>query len=415
MTKFFWTALCFALIMACQPAAETEEKEITPAEGKWRAAISLNDSVDMPFTFSLQSGDDSNFTFTIFNGEERVEALANWQGDSLKVFMPVFANYLLLTAAKEEMKGYYINPDADNYRLPFVAHYGDSLRFESGEKNCCDINEKWRVRFSPNSADSSDGIAYFEQDGNKISGTIMTETGDYRYLEGVLSGNTLRLSTFDGAHLFYFESDIVDGQEMRGRFYSGRSFMEEWVAWRDSDFELADPDTLTYLNEGFETVDFRFPNLIGDTIALSDSRFEGKPVIIQVMGSWCPNCMDESRYLREIYSSYHHEGLEIVGLTFERARDKTTAKKRALKMVDDLKLPYPVLMAGYTRQDRAADKLPMLNHIMSYPTTIYLNKEHQVVKIHTGFSGPGTPVYEDYTASNKIFIEKLLASDRDQS
>jgi len=125
--------------------------------------------------------------------------------------------------------------------------------------------------------------------------------------------------------------------------------------------------------------------------------------------------MDESRYLKDIYRQYHHEGLEIVGLTFERARNKATAKKRAQKMVDDLELPYPVLMAGYTREDKAAEALPMLNHVMSYPTAIYLDKDHQVVKIHTGFSGPGTPVYEKYTAENKAFIEDLVNGQASES
>jgi len=50
----------------------------------------------------------------------------------------------------------------------------------------------------------------------------------------------------------------------------------------------------------------------------------------------------------------------------------------------------------------------MLNHVMSYPTSIYLNREHQVVKIHTGFSGPGTPLYEDFVAENDVFLQTLI-------
>ena len=153
---------------------------------------------------------------------------------------------------------------------------------------------------------------------------------------------------------------------------------------------------------------FSFPNLKGDTINLKDPKFAGKPVIVQIMGSWCPNCLDESLYLKEQYEQYHKDGLEIIGLTFERARDYETALKRATKMERDLALPYPILLAGATRDDKAAELLPMLNHIMSYPTSIYLNKDHAVVKIHTGFSGPGTPVYEDFVAENDKFIQSLI-------
>jgi thiol-disulfide isomerase/thioredoxin len=126
------------------------------------------------------------------------------------------------------------------------------------------------------------------------------------------------------------------------------------------------------------------------------------------MGSWCPNCLDESLYLKDQFEKYHEQGLEVVGLTFERARNYETALKRAKKMERDLKLPYPILLAGATRKDNAAELLPMLNHIMSYPTSIYLNKNHKVVKIHTGFAGPGTPLYEDFLAENDKFIQALI-------
>lgn len=379
-----------------------------PESGTWRGSISLNDSIDLPFIFEWKTK-DSLYSMSIRNGEERIEVKDITKiGDSLKIQMPVFANYIIAAKGNNKMEGYFVKPDAKNYRLPFSASFGDSARFESVTENCCDINNKWRVEFSPGTEEQDDAIAYFEQEGSRVEGTVMTPTGDYRYLDGVLSGNKMKLSTFDGAFLYYFESKVEGGQEMEGRFYSGRSHMEPWRAYRDEDFELPDADTLTWLREGYDSLSFSFPDLSGDSLSLSDQRFEDKPVIVQIMGSWCPNCMDETRYLKQVYDRYHNEGLEIVGLTFERARDRKTALLRAQKMKDDLQIPYPVLLAGATRDDNAAEALPMLNHIMSYPTTIYLNRDHEVVKIHTGFNGPGTPVYEKFVAENKSTIERLV-------
>ncbi len=118
--------------------------------------------------------------------------------------------------------------------------------------------------------------------------------------------------------------------------------------------------------------------------------------------------MDESRYLKSIYDKYQSEGLEIISLAFERMEDEKTAFKRIEKLKNDLELPYQILLAGKSNKKEAAKALPMLNHILSFPTAIYLNKKHEIVKIHTGFAGPGTPVYDDYVKKNKLFLEQLL-------
>ena len=394
----------FVLLSSCGNH-ETEQVSTDPENGIWRGVIDLNDSTELPFNFELTRGEGA-FEVIFHNADERLQASSvKEEGDSLHIQMPVFATYLILEKGQESMNGYFINPDAKNYRLPVNAEFGDSNRFELKENNCCNINRKWRVALSPGTEEEDPAIAYFDQEGSYIKATFLTQYGDWRYLEGVLDGDMLRLSAFNGGSLYYLEGK-VEGQQIEGLRYSGRSFMEPWSAWRDEAYELPDQDTLTYLKDGYEGVSFSFPNLAGDT--LSDKDLAGKPVIISIMGSWCPNCMDEARHLTDLYNAYHDQGLQVVGLTFERVRSREEAKARAQKMVDDLEIPYPVLLAGATREDRAGNALPMLNHIMSFPTTIYLNADHEVVRIHTGFNGPGTPLYEDFVARNTSFVETEL-------
>ncbi len=401
--------LILILFSNCQNAENQSGKEEAMEGGKmWRGVISLNDSVDVPFHFEWKNNGET-FEMTIRNAEERIEVSDIQKiGDSLKIQMPVFANYLMVKKSGGKMIGFFINPDVKNYRLSFQAEANKKQRFPTDEKPCCEINEKWAVQFSPDTQDEYPAIAYFNQNENHVAGTFETETGDYRYLEGVLSGEHLRLSTFDGAHLFYFNGKIENGQKIIGRFYSGRRWTESWLAYRDDDFELRDSDSLTYLKEGFETVNFSIPDAEGKTISLSDERFQNKPVIVQILGSWCPNCMDETRYLSGIYDEYHDEGLEIVGLAFERSEDSEKAWERVQKMKEDLQIPYPVLLAGRAQKEEAAKALPMLNHVMSYPTSIYLWPDHSVKKIHTGFAGPGTPSYEKYVAKDRQNIREIL-------
>lgn len=396
------------ILQSCDSTASPKE-DAEPLSGIWRGVISLNDSVDLPFNFELNYA-DSVYTVIFHNAEERLKASEVIDtGDSLRIQMPVFATYLVAAKAADRLEGVFVNPDAKDYQLPFVAEYGDSLRFKVSDDNCCDINRKWRVALSPDTDEEDPAIAYFDQVGNRVNATFLTQYGDWRYLEGVLDGDMLKLSAFNGGSLYYLEGKL-EGQRIQGLRYSGRSFMEPWTAWRDQDFSLPNPDTMTYLREGYEGISFAFPDLSGDT--LTDKDLAGKPVIITIMGSWCPNCMDEARHLTDLYNAYHDQGLEVVGLTFERTASREQSGARAMKMVEDLDIPYPVLLAGATRDDRAGDALPMLNHVMSFPTTIYLNRNHEVVRIHTGFNGPGTPMYEDFIASNTSFVEKELIDNQ---
>lgn len=407
--KYAGLALVLGGLSACTPTSPEETNETSGLVlGEWQGSILQNDSTDLKFNFKLSALNDSIYGFTVFNAEEKLEAkMLELVEDSFRIEMPVFANHFLVKHENDQLKGYYINPDADNYQLPFSAEAGNAERYP-GEEPLESLNGYWRIDFDPGTEDQSSGLAHFDWSPEQgLYATVMTATGDYRYLEGASLDGQMKFSAFDGAHLFTFQA-FADEDTLRGDFHSGRSYYANWIAYRDTNFSLPDPDTLTYIKEGFDGMYFSFPNLEGDTVNLEDARFEDKAVIVQISGSWCPNCYDESRYLSEVYSQYNSQDLEIVCLSFERTRDYATAQKRLGKMKKDLAIPYTVLLAGATREDKAAEKLPMLNHIMSYPTAIYLDKNHQVRKIHTGFAGPGTPVWEDFVSENDAFLQKLL-------
>ena len=400
--------LAIILFSACADAIEEADvNQSQNIEGQWLGTITLSDSIDLNFDFTLAEAEGGNYAFRIQNAGNVVEAqMLAMEADSFfKVEVPVFANYLLVKLGDSTMSGFYYNPDAEDYKLPFEAEMSTQSRYPLAEIDPS-VGGNYRVDFSPNTDDENSALAHLEIVGEKVYGSIMTETGDYRFLEGGISDGLAQLSTFDGGFLYYFRFEM--GDTLRGTFFSGRTYQEDFIAYRDDSFSLRNADSLTFIKEDYDGLAFSFPNLKGDTISLNDPKFAGKPVIVQIMGSWCPNCLDESLYLKEQYEQYHKDGLEIVGLTFERARDYETALKRATKMERDLALPYPILLAGATRDDKAAELLPMLNHIMSYPTSIYLNRDHKVVKIHTGFAGPGTPVYEDFVAENDKFIQSLI-------
>ncbi|MEM8548891.1 MAG: TlpA disulfide reductase family protein, partial [Pseudomonadota bacterium] len=243
-----------------------------------------------------------------------------------------------------------------------------------------------------------------------VTGTFLTETGDYRYLNGQVKGETFEFGTFDGAHAFLFRATLDNNNALQGEFWSGSYPEETWSATRDADVALRDGGALTYLNKGFERLEFSFPDESGTMVSLQDERFTDKVVIVTLVGSWCPNCHDETALLAELYTRYSGEGFEVIALMFEHLEDEDAAWTQINAFRTKFDLQYPTLLAGISEKTQAASKLPALNHILSFPTAIFIDRRGAVRHIHTGFTGPGTGVHYEALRQDTIErIESLLA------
>jgi len=127
------------------------------------------------------------------------------------------------------------------------------------------------------------------------------------------------------------------------------------------------------------------------------------------MGSWCPNCMDESRYLKQVYEKYHPQGLEIVALAFEKSSDFTIVSAQIERMKKRLQLPYEVLLTLKTGKEKASETIPQLNEVIAFPTAIFIDRGHFIRSIHTGFNGPATgKEYEHFVEETDLLIKTLL-------
>jgi thiol-disulfide isomerase/thioredoxin len=245
----------------------------------------------------------------------------------------------------------------------------------------------------------------------EVSGTFLTPTGDYRYLAGNLHGDTLLLSCFDGNHAFLFKARIDSmGQGMtQGEFWSGSNGHETWTATRNERAALPDANSLTFLKPGYDRLDFTFPDPDGKPVSIRDERFKGKVVIVQILGSWCPNCMDETNFLSPWYKKNRARGVEIIGLAYEKDPAFAASAPKLKRLMNRFDIDYPLLLAGVNDKEKASQTLPMLNRVMAFPTTLFIDKKGKVRKIHTGFSGPGTGTY--YTAFVEEFerlVDKLM-------
>ena len=165
---------------------------------------------------------------------------------------------------------------------------------------------------------------------------------------------------------------------------------------------------MTYLKEGYDKLDFSFENINGETISLTDAKYNGKAKLIQIFGTWCPNCKDETKFLVDYFKQNPNPEIEVIGLAFEKHRDIDKAKAAVRRYKERLGMDYELLVAGYSDKKEAATALPMLNHILAYPTLIFLDKENKVKKIHTGFAGPATSKYKDFKVAFEETMQELV-------
>ena len=110
--------------------------------------------------------------------------------------------------------------------------------------------------------------------------------------------------------------------------------------------------------------------------------------------------MDETKFLTKWYDENKNRGVEIIGLAYEAKDDFDYAKSRVEKMINKYGVKYDFLIAGTNDKEEASKTLPMLNRVISFPTMIIIDKNGELVSIHTGFSGPGTGKYNDEFVQN---------------
>lgn len=392
-------------------------KDFLLRPGNWRGVLTLNDSTELPFSFeiALQSNKYKlPFAMVIKNADERIEVYEfNVNPDSVNWHMPVFDSWFRCKRDNDSVftGTFYNRSSSKPYELKFRAEYGKPrFPYPDVKKYPNFFPGKWECDFSPGTADSSKAIGIFLSKNGMQTGTFLTETGDYRFLEGdYLDYTSVAISCFDGSHAFLFKAKLQADGTLKGDAWYGKFGHEEWTAKRNDSFELRNPEKLTWITDS-ANVNFTFTDLNGKPVSLSDPQFKGKVVIIQIMGSWCPNCMDETAWMSEVYKKYHSQGLEVIALAYERSADTAKANPNIRRVKNKYKADYTFLNTGKTGKDAASASLPFLNGIMSFPTTIYIDRSGKVRMVYTGFNGPATGIYYEKDTANALrLIQQLLA------
>lgn len=385
--------------------------------GIWQAQLTLEPGKILNFNFEVIYDDNDSVRIELINGNERIEvrdiSFGRTQSfdDTIRIDFPVFDTYIDAQFKENVMEGHWVVNYRENYAVPFVAYHGRSYRFSTqNKKPALDLSGSWNATFEIETAKPYPAIGEFEQDKNRVLGTFITETGDYRYLEGEIQGNELKLSCFDGSHAFLFIAEVTDNGDLIGSFNSGSHYKTNWVASRSAPNNIKSPFELSKSLKESETVSFSLPNSDDVLVSLSDPSYLNKPVILCIMGTWCPNCLEESKFLINYLESHPEKDIKILAIAYEKYRDKEKALSMIKNYKKRLNIPYEIVYGGYYDKEEASNTNGIIDKILAYPTMVLLNKDHKITNVYTGFYGSATSEHENFKQEFDQLIVELIKS-----
>jgi len=358
-----------------------------------------------------------SFIVHFINGDERVTPdQVTWGRnrrtgrDTLRMDFLQYDTYILCMFEERIMEGSFHMPSrGPDYEIAFVARHGRPYRFTALQKTpVTDISGKWDVVFGMDTENPWQAVGEFTQENNHLLGTFLTETGDYRFLEGTIQENKIYLSRFDGAAAYLFEAVIQDENRMLGAFRSGSHFRVVWEATRNNEAALADPMEIVGIKDP-AGIPLQYQLTDGSILDLTAEPYHDKIKLIQIMGTWCPNCMDETRFLQEMMTGFSPDDIQLLAVAFERG-DTATALQSMERYRQRFQIDYPIIYGGTADKAVATAMFPALDTVLAFPTLIVLDRNNQPVAVHTGFSGPATAEYIRFKSSFTNRIKALIES-----
>ena len=404
MKKYIVLILISVAIISCN-------KQVSLQSGIWQGELAVANNKQTPFLFEVDGLSNDSVTITLINGEERVELKGvTLQDDSITIPIIAYDAVIKGSLTNNRIEGRFIKNYIENDPgIVFTAQFGERNRFAPAE-NPTEINVdgKWEVLFINENGDSTQNVGVFKSDNQIVTGSILTSTGDLRFLEGAYTNDGVHLSAFGGLSPYLIELTFSDNDHFTGIFFTSRG-TTQLLGTRNDEATLADPYSIAQLKPGYETLSFNLPDINGSPVSLQDDRYRDKVVIVSILGSWCPNCLDEMSFLAPWYEENKERGVEVIGIAFERKNDFGYAQKALTQLKNRFNTGYPLLFGGEVGKESVAGVLPELDNFSSYPTTIFIDKKGKIRKIHSGFNGQATGLfYQEFVKDFNTLVDTLL-------
>lgn len=438
-------AIAFAFSFVSAGAARSQTLVPGLKQGTYEGHLYLRGE-KVPFSLLIQSKPNDLRIAFLSGGETINISLAGFNGDTLWFRFPVYESEIRLGIKGDRLNGQWIKrnygketkwpvsltrliPTADNEAIISDADTartsGDSLLAFTTVRAvpaaftppaiAFSVANRWSAFFMSGTGhkDTSKAIGLFSQDGNIIRGTFLAPDGDYRFLKGYATVDSLVLYGFDGATALAFKAKLSVPSDKRKQLIGELvtpSGKEKAILKENPTVQLTDLNVSSmqaYLKPGYDSLPFNLFDAGGKQVDLESPRYKGKTIVIQVMGSWCHNCMDETAFLTSLYNRHGlSKGIEVIGVAFERTTDPIDANRNLTAITERFEVPYSLVFAGSTAKESIPQAMPLVKALPAYPTTFILDRERQIKYAHYGFAGPATG--DEHTKYTAAFERKLL-------
>ena len=375
--------------------------------GEWRAALDLAGG---ELRFGLEvDGAGRELRGELCNGR-RCQPLSavRTEGDSVVLEIADYAATIRAVLRGDSLVGAYRNVGNRGPRvIPFRASRG---RWDTPAAPARWLG-RWDATYFGDWG-TSPRVFEFRNGPPGFEGTIISNSGDYGHFSGRVAGDSFALAHFDGSFVYLLTGRLV-GDTLRGVFHAGLRTQTPWQAVRSTGKQHLKPPSEVTAADTTEPFRFAFPDLEGRLVTQDDPRFQGKVVLVDVFGTWCPTCHDAAPVLARLYRKYRSRGLEIVGVAFEVTGDSAVDGRQLRRYREKFGLEFPILLAGINDTEAAAASLPQLKGFTAFPTTVFLGRDGKVRRIHAGFYGPATGrQHERLVEEMEREVERLLREQK---
>lgn len=405
-------SLATALLLSSVYSVVGAAQATASPSGLWDATVHIN-TIDVPFEFGIAiKGDQASGWF--FNGDQKVVSTSGSFSDRhLVLHFESYGKKLEATLADNgQLEGVYAPTIADSPVSPAVFHaHRSNANATVAHGAVPSVAGLWLVPVSGAKSGENAWRLVVRQSGVQVSAAILRVDGDTGALTGRWQDGKLLLSHFDGARPALIEVRKAADDTLQLTLHNSNGTDVPLTAYRQAEAsakgmpEAADPANHTGVQNPKEALRYSFPDLAGHLVSNTDERFRGKVVLVDISGSWCPNCHDEAPFLQAMYRKYHDQGLEIVTLNFEDSPEQLSNPARLRAFIKDFGIQYTVLQAGTTQQ--LHEKLPQAVNLDAYPTTFFIGRDGLVRGAHAGFAAAATGDF--YSQLKKDFAAKIEA------
>jgi thiol-disulfide isomerase/thioredoxin len=294
---------------------------------------------------------------------------------------------------KATVKDGVLDGEYSTRRKPVAIHAVRTAAHTASNVKAPDISGLWYLEGVKSSKHREKAWQFIvQQKGAEASGAILRFDGGTGTLTGGYQDGKFVLSHFSGARAALLSvtpnSDGTLTVELKDQHHEGTITAVRPEHARAKGLDLpTDPARHSAVKDPSKPFAFSYPDLSGKTVANTDPPLRNKVVLINITGSWCPNCHDEYRFLAELDNKHREQGLEIVALNFEEP-EQLANPTRLKTLIKEYGIKYPVWLAGETSS--AKEKLTQAQDWDSWPTTIFVGRDGLVKSMHAGFPSPGS-------------------------